>query len=1081
MKRARLDAESTLEASTACDGDAQLDSSIDLELHLLQQELGFSLGTAAPPGSVAQAAESPRPFSAPAAPSGAAASLHEHSPASSTSAASSTKAPPVSVHAWAPRGPDVLLSSDGITSDDGSPDAHAGAPLPGNDRFSAQQLAAARRLVAESTTASQASVPRPPVHGPQATAEVNSEQQLLVTQEALQLSSEASEPGASAQRAGQQSLTLGPLTSLAGSAGHQQIAGGLQAEQEPASGGSATHADVRPQPAPGGMPAAQRQPDAVGREANGPGMAGSHQQPDAADEGGRGSGLAAGGTLQVPDARGSEAASVSGSEGPQLLYGACSGAASHSTEAASVAEPSKLSGQAGHVVQSSVGAGADSVAPSSGRVAAPAPSEAVQDLQTADVGKQVASAMDTLHRRPAEASSWHESNFAEPVGLGGDLLAETWESTSMPISHADFSAQAREALPVGRLADLVKQLQQAIDETNTMTSEAISGVRQHQEAAGLAPVAGGRDMLAWPDASADQRQEQPMSAGGIAAAGMSLGSDSVGSAPTLASSSIELDVPAAIPHLAPQMLAAQLGAVQLESIPEGSEEGDTSNWILHGVSSSTREEGGAATWDLPKVLAGIRDQREGGRSGIPDMSVSLSVTASPQPRPATSPPAQDEVVTLSTSLGISSAPAARDPTPTAGGASELVSGGDSQRVEEALSGPAAIAARYLPSDSSSILSQLTELAAQGRMLAAAAADGSSSSAALSDPALQTETIRSSITSTRLPSISSSGPAGAQQTLSAATTGAATEAQEGEGACGAQPQAGAGPDADRQQAVRLAVADVGAAPLEQQLGHASTNSLNLSKPASASHLLDWSMTSIESGVASASSLGWAGVPDVQEALEESDNGVTLSDLNGTFIDQQVEIAAGVHIGVGVQLQGKTRLLEGTRVEGPSVIINSEIGPNSLVRAFCHVEDSTHRGQGFGPFARLRAHSTVDKAYIGNFVEVKNSVIGPGSSLAHFAYSGDADIGGEVNVGAGTITCNYDGVNKHRTVISDNVMIGSNSTLVAPINIGEHAYVAAGSTLTSDVPAHDLAFGRARQVNKAQGASSLRARLAGQVTE
>ncbi len=410
-----------MEGSTACDGDAQLDSSIDLELHLLQQELGFSLGTAALPGSVAQAAESHRPFSATAAPSGAAASLHEHSPASSTSAASSTKAPPVSVHAWAPRGPDVLLSSDGITSDDGSPDARAGAPLPGNDRFSAQQLAAARRLVAESTTASQASVPRPPVHGPQPTAEVNSEQQLLVARQALQLSSEASEPGASAQRVGtaalgasaqqlldaqrgvqlsssasqvsmpgsglqagqQQSLTLGPSTSLAGSAGHQQIAGGLQAEQEPASGGSATHAGVRPQPAPGGMPAAQRQPDAVGREANGPGMAGSHQQPDAADEGGRGSGLAAGGTLQAPDARGSEAASVSGSEGPQLLYGACSGAASHSSEAASVAEPSKLSGQAGHVVQPSVGAGADSVAPSSGRVAAPAPSEAVQDLQAA--------------------------------------------------------------------------------------------------------------------------------------------------------------------------------------------------------------------------------------------------------------------------------------------------------------------------------------------------------------------------------------------------------------------------------------------------------------------------------------------------------------------------------------------------------------------------------------------------------------------------------------------------------------------------------------------------------------------------
>ena len=273
---------------------------------------------------------------------------------------------------------------------------------------------------------------------------------------------------------------------------------------------------------------------------------------------------------------------------------------------------------------------------------------------------------------------------------------------------------------------------------------------------------------------------------------------------SLGTCSIELGVPAAIPHLAPQMLAAQLSAVQLESIPEGSEEGESSHWNLHGTSSSIREAGEAAAWDLPNVMASIRDQREGGQRerGIPDLSVSLSVTASPQPRPASSPPPEDEVMTLSTSLGIRSAPAARDHPPTAGAASEHVSGGDQQRLEEAPSGPAAIAARYLPSDSSSVLSKLTELAAQGKLLAAAAADGTSSSAALSEPGVQSEPVRSSSTSTRLPSISSSGPA-AEQTLSATTTGAAAEALEGNGAGGPQPQGGAGPDADRQQAVRSA--------------------------------------------------------------------------------------------------------------------------------------------------------------------------------------------------------------------------------------------------------------------------------------
>ena len=414
--------ESTLGRSTAGGGDAQLDSSIDRELHLLQQELGFSLDTATLPGSAAQAAGTSRPVSAPAAPSGAAALLHEHGEASSTSAASSTIAPHASVAVQGPRGWDVLSSSDGVTSDGGAAYAPAGALLPGNDRFNAHQLAAASRLVAESTTASQASVPRPPVQGPQTKAGVKSEQQLLDAQQEVALSSQASETGASPQQdstagrgesaqqlldaqrgiqlsstasqismsgsglqaGAQQSLDPDPSSLLAGSGGHQWIARGLQAEQQPASGRSTTRADVGRQPASDGLPAAQRQPDVVGNDANGLDMPGSQQQPDAADEVGRGSGLAATETRQAPDARGSEAAaSPLGSEALQLLYGARSGAASQSIEAESAAEPLKLGGQAVRAVQPSAGVGADSVKPSSSRAAASAPSEAVQDLQAA--------------------------------------------------------------------------------------------------------------------------------------------------------------------------------------------------------------------------------------------------------------------------------------------------------------------------------------------------------------------------------------------------------------------------------------------------------------------------------------------------------------------------------------------------------------------------------------------------------------------------------------------------------------------------------------------------------------------------
>jgi bifunctional UDP-N-acetylglucosamine pyrophosphorylase/glucosamine-1-phosphate N-acetyltransferase len=131
---------------------------------------------------------------------------------------------------------------------------------------------------------------------------------------------------------------------------------------------------------------------------------------------------------------------------------------------------------------------------------------------------------------------------------------------------------------------------------------------------------------------------------------------------------------------------------------------------------------------------------------------------------------------------------------------------------------------------------------------------------------------------------------------------------------------------------------------------------------------------------------------------------------------------------------------------------------------------------GPFARLRPGATLDEnVHVGNFVEVKNTRLGPGSKANHLAYLGDGDIGAGVNVGAGTIFCNYDGCQKHRTVIEDDVFIGSDSQLVAPVRVGKGAYVASGSTITKDVPPDALAIARARQENKERLAPVLRRAL------
>jgi bifunctional UDP-N-acetylglucosamine pyrophosphorylase/glucosamine-1-phosphate N-acetyltransferase len=166
---------------------------------------------------------------------------------------------------------------------------------------------------------------------------------------------------------------------------------------------------------------------------------------------------------------------------------------------------------------------------------------------------------------------------------------------------------------------------------------------------------------------------------------------------------------------------------------------------------------------------------------------------------------------------------------------------------------------------------------------------------------------------------------------------------------------------------------------------------------------------------------------------------------------------------VQLLGQTKIGEDCRIRSYSVIGNSVLGDGVTVRLGTIMEDSRiGAGAVLGPYSHLRSGSEIGEgAHVGNFVETKKIKLGKGSKANHLTYLGDAEIGEGVNIGAGTITCNYDGVNKHTTVIEDGVFVGSDSTLVAPVKIGRGAYVAAASCITEDVPADALALGRARQ--------------------
>ena len=210
-----------------------------------------------------------------------------------------------------------------------------------------------------------------------------------------------------------------------------------------------------------------------------------------------------------------------------------------------------------------------------------------------------------------------------------------------------------------------------------------------------------------------------------------------------------------------------------------------------------------------------------------------------------------------------------------------------------------------------------------------------------------------------------------------------------------------------------------------------------------------------------------------------NNIMRRNINDALMVSGVDIQCtdGVMIGKDVKIGNSTRILPNTIILGNTVIgDNCVIGPNTwisdstigsnVILDNCKITDSTvEDGVDCGPFVKVRANSVLKKGvHIGNFVEVKNSIVGEGTKSAHLTYIGDSDVGKNVNFGCGTVTCNYDGKNKTRCKIGDGAFIGCNTNLIAPVEVGELAYIAAGSTITDDIPNEALSVARARQVNK-----------------
>ncbi|MDX1387165.1 MAG: DapH/DapD/GlmU-related protein, partial [bacterium] len=195
------------------------------------------------------------------------------------------------------------------------------------------------------------------------------------------------------------------------------------------------------------------------------------------------------------------------------------------------------------------------------------------------------------------------------------------------------------------------------------------------------------------------------------------------------------------------------------------------------------------------------------------------------------------------------------------------------------------------------------------------------------------------------------------------------------------------------------------------------------------------------------------------------GVGMQDPDSTFIDYGVKIGSDTFLGSGVQILGNSRVGSGCTLESGSILKDSQLGHGVEIKAYsyleqCHIKE----GSVIGPFARIRPESIVGpKSKVGNFVELKKTRLGEGSKANHLSYLGDTEVGKNANIGAGTITCNYDGKKKHKTKISDGVFVGSDSQLVAPVKLGRDSYIASGTTVTRDVPGQSLALSRVPQRN------------------
>ncbi len=196
------------------------------------------------------------------------------------------------------------------------------------------------------------------------------------------------------------------------------------------------------------------------------------------------------------------------------------------------------------------------------------------------------------------------------------------------------------------------------------------------------------------------------------------------------------------------------------------------------------------------------------------------------------------------------------------------------------------------------------------------------------------------------------------------------------------------------------------------------------------------------------------------------GVLIMEAAHTYIEPDVELEPGVTIFPNCYLHGSTKIAAGSTLEPGCVVKNSSIKENALIKAYSYLEQaSVSPSCQVGPYARLRPGTELgEKCKIGNFVEVKKAKLDPSVSVSHLSYVGDAEIGENVNIGCGFITCNYDGEGKHKTIIGKNSFIGSDTQMIAPVTLGESVFVASGSTINQDVPSRGFALSRARQVTK-----------------